>query len=150
MNTNVISFPWYLVGDIYSTLPLPLRERVGEGYMKNPYEIKLARELRHNQSDAERNLWSRLRNSQIDGVKFRRQQPIGDYIVDFIGFEKKLIIEVDGGQHNEKPMEIIDKQRTKYLESRGYRVIRFWNNDVLENIDGVLFRIKEALDEAQP
>ena len=117
--------------------------------MKNPHETKLARELRHNQSDAERNLWSRLRNSQIDKVKFRRQQPMGSYIVDFISFEKQLIIEIDGGHHNEEPVKVLDEQRTKYLESREFRVIRFWNNDVLENIDGVLIRIKEILDETQ-
>ncbi|MDO8636801.1 MAG: endonuclease domain-containing protein [Dehalococcoidia bacterium] len=123
---------------------------MGEGKLKNPHETKLARSLRRNQSDAERNLWSTLRNSQIDGVKFRRQQPIGNYIVDFISFDKKLIIEVDGGHHNEEPVKILDEQRTKYLESRGFRVIRFWNDDVLTNMDGVFLMIKEVLGETQP
>ena len=75
---------------------------------------------------------------------------MGNYIVDFISFEKKLIIEADGGHHNEEPVKITDEQRTKYLESRGFRVIRFWNSDVLENMDGVFLKIKEVLDEVRP
>jgi very-short-patch-repair endonuclease len=117
--------------------------------MNDTPAAKLARVLRRNQTDAEKNLWSRLRNSRLDGAKFRRQQPIGNYIVDFISFEKKLIVEVDGGQHNDSPKRADDIQRTIYLESRGYRVIRFWNSDVLENIDGVLSRIEESLEDVQ-
>ena len=113
--------------------------------MGNTSETNLARGLRRNQSDAERNIWSRLRNSGLDRVKFRRQQPIGKYIVDFISFEKKLIIEVDGGQHNEPRQMEKDPQRATYLGKKGYRVIRFWNNDILDNIDGVLETIKEEL-----
>ncbi|MBN1367235.1 MAG: endonuclease domain-containing protein [Dehalococcoidales bacterium] len=98
--------------------------------MRNKAGTKLARELRHNQTDAERKLWSQLRNGHLNGVKFRRQQPIGNYIVDFISFDKKLIVEVDGGQHNDLFKMKEDQERTDYLESRDYRVVRFWNNDV--------------------
>lgn len=108
-------------------------------------KVDLARQLRRNQTDAEQVLWSKLRNTQLEGIKFRRQQPIGDYIVDFVSFEKKLIIEIDGGQHNENQTIENDKFRTKWLNSQGYRVIRFWNHDVLLNIDGVLEVIREAM-----
>jgi very-short-patch-repair endonuclease len=113
--------------------------------MQRPRKVKYARQLRRNQSEAEEKLWLSLWKRNIDGVKFRRQQPIGNYIVDFVSFDKKLIIEIDGGQHND-PAEIEkDQQRTIWLENEGYRVIRFWNNDVLENLDGVLLKIKEIL-----
>jgi very-short-patch-repair endonuclease len=104
-----------------------------------------ARELRQKQTDAERVLWARLRNEQIEGVKFRRQQPIGPYIVDFAGFKRKLVIEIDGGQHNREELRGRDEARTKWLEERGYQVLRFWNNDVLMNMEGVLERIRVAL-----
>jgi len=87
-----------------------------------------------------------LRNRQLGGLKFRRQQSLGDYIVDFVSFDVKLIIEVDGGQHNELVTTEKDEQRTKWLEGKGYQVIRFWNNDVLDNVDGVLIKIKEILE----
>jgi very-short-patch-repair endonuclease len=108
-------------------------------------KIRLARTLRRNQSDAEEKLWLNLWRRSLNNIKFRRQQPIGNYIVDFISFEKKLIIEIDGGQHNESPGKQKDSQRTIWLESKGYRVLRFWNNEVLENLDGVLEKIKELL-----
>jgi len=114
--------------------------------MKEPKPVSLVRELRRRQSDAEEKLWMNLRNRQLGGLKFRRQQSLGDYIVDFVSFDVKLIIEVDGGQHNELATTEKDKQRTKWLEGKGYQVIRFWNNDVLENVDGVLIRIKEILE----
>ncbi len=82
---------------------------------------------------------------QLDGVKFRRQQPVGTYIVDFISFDKKMIIEIDGGQHNEGQIREKDEQRRTWLEGEGFRIIRFWNNDVLLNVEGVLAQIKEAL-----
>lgn len=87
----------------------------------------------------------RLRHKQLDGVKFRRQQPIGAYIVDFASFEKKLVIEIDGGQHNEEEMRERDEERTTWLKERGYQVLRFWNNEVLMNMEGVLERIRETL-----
>jgi len=109
----------------------------------------LTRNLRRNQSDAERILWSRLRRSQLNGVKFRRQQPVGDYIVDFISFEKRLIIEIDGGQHIESTKNENDHASTEYLESRGFRVIRFWNTDILQNIEGVIDEIFNTLTPYQ-
>jgi very-short-patch-repair endonuclease len=94
-----------------------------------------------NSTDAERKLWSVLRNRKFTGVKFRRQVEVDGYIVDFLCPEVRLIIEVDGGQH--RPDR--DARRTVYLESQGFRVIRFWNNDVLQNLDGVWTTINEAL-----
>jgi very-short-patch-repair endonuclease len=102
-----------------------------------------ARQLRSTPTDAEIRLWSRLRRKQLDGFRFRRQQPIGAYVVDFFCPEAKLIIEVDGGQHNVD--EAKDEKRTRWLEERGYRVIRFWNNDVLSNTDGVVLAVLEEL-----
>jgi len=92
-----------------------------------------ARELRKNPTEAERKLWAHLRLCQICGYKFRRQHPVGPYIVDFVCIEKKLIIEVDGGQHNEK--RIYDAKREKWLEEKGFKVLRFWNNELLGDID---------------
>ena len=102
-----------------------------------------ARELRKNLTDAEARLWARLRRQQLDGFRFRRQHPIGPYIVDFFCPAAKLIIEVDGGQHATDQQR--DDRRTHWLEVRGYRVIRFWNNDVLGNTEGVLQTIQQAL-----
>ena len=110
--------------------------------------VELARKLRKNLTPQERKLWNILRNHQFYGLEFKRQYPIGDYIVDFICREKKIIIEVDGGQHNETVNVINDDERTAYLNSKGYKVIRFWNNDIDMNLDGVykelmkLFEIK--------
>ncbi len=102
-----------------------------------------ARSLRKNPTDAERRLWGRLRRRQLEGCRFRRQAPIGRYIVDFVCFERKLIVEVDGGQHAWN--EVGDEQRSAWLESEGFVVVRFWNNDVLENTDGVVATLIEAL-----
>lgn len=110
----------------------------------NSYNI-LARNLRKNQTIQERKLWNLIRNNQL-GVKFKRQHPIGDYIVDFVCREKWLIIELDGSQHNEDENILKDNQRTKYLESRGFKVLRFWNNDVDNNIEGVILEIKKYID----
>jgi very-short-patch-repair endonuclease len=106
-----------------------------------------ARKLRASPSDAEIRLWSRLRRRQLDGFRFRRQQPIGPYVVDFFCPEARLIVEADGGQHVDSKT---DELRTRWLEARGYRVIRFWNNDVLANTEGVLLRILEALRASPP
>lgn len=114
--------------------------------MRKHYEqVVLSRELRKEQTEAEKLLWSRLRNNQLCGVKFRRQQPVGNYIVDFVSLDKKLIIEIDGGQHDEITIRTKDQQRTIYLEGRGFKVMRFWNNDVLKNTEGVLLQIEEVL-----
>ena len=107
----------------------------------------LARRLRQTPTDAENRLWLHLRRKQLRGLRFRRQHPIGNYVVDFFCPEVQLIIEVDGGQHNAPDSK--DDIRTAWLESRGYRVIRFWNNDVLTNTEGVLTTIADALNETQ-
>jgi very-short-patch-repair endonuclease len=101
--------------------------------------IRIARRLRVDQTDGEKALWNRIRNRQIDGHKFVRQQPIEGYICDFVCREKSLIVEVDGGQHND------DAIRDRRLIDEGYRVLRFWNNDVLRNLDGVLITIQSEL-----
>lgn len=106
-----------------------------------------ARILRKNMTKQERILWTFLRKKNINNLKFRRQYPIGNYIVDFICNEKKLIIEIDGGQHNENKNITYDQERTKYLESKGYKVIRFWNNDIDNNIEEVYLDILKHLDE---
>lgn len=98
---------------------------------------ELAKTLRKNSTPQERLLWKILRNSNINNLKFRRQYPIGNYIVDFICKEKLLIIEIDGGQHNDDNHRQYDIERTKYLTSRGFRVLRFWNSDINNNISGV-------------
>ncbi len=105
---------------------------------------RFARELRKNQTDAERRLWLHLRDRRLAGFKFRRQYPVGACIADFACLGKHLIVEVDGGQHNERQGQ--DVQRTRFLERRGFRVLRFWNNDVLKNTDAVLNVILDALD----
>ena len=94
-----------------------------------------ARALRRNPTEAEKFLWRKLRLWQIDGFKFRRQQPLGNYIVDFVCFERKLIVELDGGQHAEQVE--YDAERDAWLREQGFTVLRFWNNDVLQNINGV-------------
>jgi very-short-patch-repair endonuclease len=106
--------------------------------------IALARRLRRDSTDAERRLWYRLRARQIDGAKFVRQEPIGPYVVDFICRERRLIVEVDGGQHATDPRDAV---RDRMLSDHGYRVLRFWNNDVLSNTEGVLESIAAALSE---
>jgi very-short-patch-repair endonuclease len=92
-----------------------------------------ARRLRREQTDAERRLWSRLRNRQLDGFKFRRQVPIGRYVADFVCTEVRLIVELDGGQHVDR--QIYDAERTAALESDGFTVKRFWNNAALIETD---------------
>ena len=105
--------------------------------MKPPNHLKIfARQLRNNGTDTERLLWRHLRNSQLEGVKFRRQQSIEAYIVDFVSFDKRIVIELDGGQHAGN-IEY-DEQRSACLRANGFVVLRFWNNDVIENIEGVL------------
>lgn len=97
----------------------------------------LARNLRKNQTPQEQKVWQLLRNFQFHNLKFKRQYPIGDYIVDFVCKEKKIVIEIDGGQHNMSDNIEKDKIRTEYIESKGYKVIRFWNNDIDNNLKGV-------------
>ena len=108
----------------------------------------LARRLRINQTLAEHRLWMRLRARQLDGCHFRRQSPMGRYIVDFACRRRRLIVEIDGGQHVER--QEADAVRTAWLEQRGYRVIRFWNHHVLDDIEGVLETILAALRDRDP
>jgi very-short-patch-repair endonuclease len=100
-----------------------------------------AADLRRNATDAERALWHVLRNRQIEGRKFRRQATIGPYIADFLCIEDRLIVEVDGGQHS----EAADAARTGYLARSGFRVVHYWNNDVLENLEGVIADLRTHL-----
>lgn len=98
-----------------------------------------ARQLRRDGTVVEQRLWYHLRNRQLAGIKFRRQEPLGVFIVDFCSLDAKLVIELDGGQHAEHLAA--DAERTTALERMGYRVLRFWNNEVVENLDSVLERI---------
>jgi very-short-patch-repair endonuclease len=104
---------------------------------------EFARQLRRDMTDAERCLWYHLRARRFDSEKFRRQEPIGPYIVDLVSHRSRLIIELDGGQHAERVEH--DRERTRWLESRGYRVIRFWNNQMLTETETVLEAIALAL-----
>lgn len=108
---------------------------------------EIAQKLRKNSTDTEKYLWKYLRGRQLEGFKFRRQQPIGKYIVDFINLERKIIIEVDGGQHLENKK---DKLRDRWLEEQGYEVLRFWDNEVFNNIEGALGVIREKLLSPSP
>jgi very-short-patch-repair endonuclease len=107
------------------------------------YRNGLQRELRRTMTDAERKLWSILRSRQLNSLKFRRQHPFEDYILDFVCLEEDLVIEVDGGQHQERLAE--DNNRTKALEKAGFRVMRFWNHDVLRQTEAVAALILQAV-----
>jgi len=107
--------------------------------------VATARRLRRDQTNAERKLWFRLRDRRLGGLKFRRQMPVGRFVVDFCREAARLIIEVDGGQHGERLEQ--DADRTRILEAMGYLVLRFWNNDVLQNIDGVAETIVNTLNQ---
>ncbi|MBN8736804.1 MAG: endonuclease domain-containing protein [Xanthomonadales bacterium] len=115
--------------------------------MREGAKTSFARRLRRDMTDAERRLWHHLRRRQLLGYRFRRQFPIGPYIVDFACIETKLIIEVDGGQHFDATGDVA---RTQRLHELGYRVLRFWNNDVLTRTHQVLAVIYEALGTAGP
>ncbi len=106
---------------------------------------KLQRTLRNNLSDAEQALWHLLRGGQICGLKFRRQHPFGDYILDFVCLESKLVIEVDGGQHGQQAE--YDQNRTQKLQAAGFRVLRFWNNEILNEKESVREKIWLMIEE---
>ena len=110
----------------------------------NPTTKHRAIQLRKKSTPAERKLWSKIRDDQL-GVNFRRQHAVGNYIPDFVCIEKKLILELDGSHHLEQ--QEYDEERTKYLNSLGYKVIRFWNNDVMNNMDGVILSIIQAIED---
>lgn len=107
--------------------------------------LKFAREMRHDGAPAEQRLWKCLRDRQLNGYKFRRQRPIGRYVADFVCVDERLIIELDGDSHDVR--QVYDQARTDALQSLGYRVLRFTNVDVLENLDGVLNEILRQLEE---
>jgi adenine-specific DNA-methyltransferase len=108
-----------------------------------------ARILRQSQTDVERKLWYALRDRRLNAAKFRRQQPIGPYVVDFVCFDLRLVIELDGSQHAKPEMIAADTARTEFLESERFRVLRFWNQEILENFDGVLEAIFVAVTAGQ-
>jgi len=106
-----------------------------------------ARQLRKNPTDAEQAPWKHLRLCQLGEYKFRRQQPIGWYIVDFVNFEKRVIIELDGGQHSQQVD--YDAERTACLNAQGYRVLRFWNNQVIKEVEAVKEVILQVLEDCR-
>jgi len=110
--------------------------------MRQGQKRDFARALRRNSSDAERKMWRMLRDRRLGGVKFRRQVPIGPFIADFASTEHRLVLELDGGQHAESAY---DARRDRVLECEGWRVVRFWNNDVMKNSEGVLEIILQTL-----
>ena len=115
-------------------------------FLKNDPTLKdRRRELRHNQTDAEKALWAQVRNKQFFGLKFFRQYSVGAYILDFYCPEKKLAVELDGGQHNLSEGREYDAERTAYLNSHGIEVVRFWNNEVLCEMEGVLKSLTQRL-----
>lgn len=122
------------------TSPSPSREREG---VRAKITKQLSKNLRQNQTKAEVRIWRHLKNRALAGFKFRRQCPIGPYIVDFVCLEKMIVIEIDGGQHAEQTHR--DARRSQYLKSRGFEVLRFWNNEVLANTDSVLSVILTTL-----
>ena len=111
---------------------------MGTGISKN-----IARNLRKNPTEAEKILWQRLRNRQVEGLKFRRQRILGSHIVDFVNFERKLVIELDGSQHGVEKER--DWKRDRWLQTQGFEVLRYWNNEVFENVEGVLETIRARL-----
>lgn len=108
---------------------------------------KLQRRLRNGATDAERVLWQRLRGQQLDDCKFRRQHPFGDYILDFVCLERMVVVELDGSQHVERTEA--DSRRTDFLVKSGFTVLRFWNNQVFDDIDGVGEAIWHALQRRE-
>jgi len=117
---------------------------------KRDTRVPRARQMRHQPTDAERVLWQHLRHLTVAGSHFRRQATIGPYFADFACHAAHLVIELDGGQHNEAAGLARDARRTAELEARGYRVLRFWNNDVLGNVEGVMETIATAVRDAGP
>ena len=116
---------------------MPPRRTTPKGY-------EHARRLRKEPTPAEIKLWARLRGNKLNGVSFRRQHAIGNYVPDFCSPKAKLIIELDGSQHLEQ--DEYDTERTKYLESQGYKVVRFWNNEVIKEIENVMRAILFAME----
>jgi very-short-patch-repair endonuclease len=107
--------------------------------------VKFAKAMRRQPTSAEAVIWAALRGARLQGFKFKRQQPIGAYIADFVCFERGLVVEIDGGQHADDVSE--DQARSNWLQGQGFRVLRFWNNEVIERKDDVLESIIRALRE---
>ncbi|MBL8906432.1 MAG: endonuclease domain-containing protein [Rhizobiales bacterium] len=127
------------------------QRRVGVSrFDRTPAKTKRARRLRAEQTPAEAKLWSRLRNGAVEGVAFRRQHPIGDYVLDFYAPAIRLAIELDGSQHNEDDAQVRDKARDLWLARKGIRTLRFWNLEVLKDIEVVMDTIWSAVSEATP
>jgi very-short-patch-repair endonuclease len=116
--------------------------------MQQEARMHFAKQLRSHGTDAERRLWQRLRNRQVCNAKFRRQHPLPPYVVDFVCLEQRLIIEADGGQHLEQQAH--DEKRTAFLEALGFRVLRFWNDEILTQTEDVLEAIFRVLNETAP
>jgi very-short-patch-repair endonuclease len=148
-----------MTGNDTTSSPPPLRgrsdrEAVREGGQTAPkhrvvpkFRRARAKSLRRDLTEAEKRLWYLLRAHRFSGVGFRRQVPIGPYIVDFVAHEHRLVIELDGGQHAENRRDV---ERDRWLKSKEYQVVRFWNSDVFTNRDGVLEAIAEAITRARP
>lgn len=140
-------------GDEKSALPLPVGEGWGEGkyivirQKRFCMSIAMAKTLRKKQTPQEIKMWARLRNRQFHDLKFRRQCVIDIYVVDFLCVERKLIIEIDGWQHREEFSGEKEVQRTRFLEEKGYCIVRFWNNEIDQNIDGVFLRLEELVEK---
>jgi very-short-patch-repair endonuclease len=133
--------------------PLPLREGPERRSVAEPIRgrgISRARALRKSATEAEKKLWEVLRRKQIHGLRFRRQYSIGPYFADFVCLPARLIVELDGGQHAEDSALAHDRRRTAWLEGQRFRVLRFWNLDVFEDIDSVMDRIADAMREPLP
>jgi very-short-patch-repair endonuclease len=130
------------------------REAAGRGspsrYSRTPEMTDRARQLRHNLTDVERKLWYRLRRDQLNGLNFRRQHPVGPYVLDFYCPALRLAIELDGGQHNIDRQRRKDDRRTRWLGANGIKLVRFWNNDVTGNLQGVLEEIARVASELTP
>jgi len=132
--------------------PLPSREGPrAKGARGRGPEVLRARELRKESTDAEKKLWAVLRRKNVDGLRFRRQYPIGPYFADFICLPARLIVEVDGGQQGDNDDQIEhDRIRTAWLATQNFRVMRFWNLDVMENLAGVIDQIADAVRTPPP
>ena len=116
--------------------------------MNRSTQLSFSRQLRRRQTDCERYLWRFLRDRRFLGLKFRRQHPIGPFVVDFCCLESRVILELDGGQHISA--HCYDRKRSQYLEQEGYRVLRFWDNEVLREVDAVFAKIDSVLKTPHP
>ena len=114
---------------------------MGRGVLE---QRKFAKQLRHRMTESETRLWRHLRAHRLNGEKFRRQQPLGPYVVDFVHFGARLIVEADGGQHNDASR---DEGRDAWLRAQGFKVLRFWNNEIMNNLEGVLVSVMAAMNE---